>query len=97
MASLTVKKRIRMCGRPAVPNIMPSPREIASMGFDSKPPGAMMAVPLACTEEAAANMASVLKPKCLSTMKAMKVVPESSRTALMICTQVVASMPPKVT
>ncbi|MCY1341979.1 hypothetical protein D9M69_279520 [compost metagenome] len=67
------------------------------MGFDSRPPGAMMAAPLACTEVAAANIASVLKPKCLSTMKAMKLVPESSSTALMICTQVVASMPPKVT
>ncbi|MNP70095.1 hypothetical protein D3C76_1662820 [compost metagenome] len=97
MASLTVKKRIRICGRPAVPNIMPSPKEIASTGLDSKPPGAMIALPLACTAVAPANMASVLKPKCLSTMNAMKLVPNSSITALMICTQVVASMPPKVT
>ena len=57
----------------------------------------MMAVPLACTWLAAANMASVLNPKCLSTINAIKLVPESSITALMICTQVVASMPPKVT
>ncbi|MCY1291419.1 hypothetical protein D9M70_406060 [compost metagenome] len=86
-----------MCGRPAVPNIMPMPREMASTGFDSSPPGAMIPVPLACTAAALANIASVLKPKCLSTMKAMKVEPDSSRIALMICTQVVASMPPKVT
>ncbi|MCY1456252.1 hypothetical protein D9M71_734580 [compost metagenome] len=52
---------------------------------------------MACTAAALANIASVLKPKCLSTMKAMKVEPDSSRIALMICTQVVASMPPKVT
>ncbi|MCY1398267.1 hypothetical protein D9M71_132940 [compost metagenome] len=70
---------------------------MASMGLDSRPPGAMIAVPLACTSVALANMASVLKPKCLSTMKAMNEVPDSSITALMICTQVVASMPPKVT
>ncbi|MNG91059.1 hypothetical protein D3C79_499660 [compost metagenome] len=57
----------------------------------------MIAWPLACTDTALANIASVLKPKCLSTMNAMNVVPESSITALMICTQVVASMPPKVT
>ncbi|MNE95081.1 hypothetical protein D3C80_1931250 [compost metagenome] len=76
---------------------MPRPSEIASTGFDSKPPGAMIAWPLACTATALANIASVLKPKCLSTMKAMNVVPLSNITALMICTQVVASMPPKVT
>ncbi|MCY1445346.1 hypothetical protein D9M71_618560 [compost metagenome] len=70
---------------------------MASTGLDSKPPGAMIAWPLACTATALANIASVLKPKCLSTMKAMKLVPDSSITALMICTQVVASMPPKVT
>jgi hypothetical protein len=44
-----------------------------------------------------ANRASGLKPNCASTMKAMKVTPESSRQALMICTQVVAVMPPNST
>ena len=44
-----------------------------------------------------ANSASGEKPNCDITMKAMKVTPDSSRQALMICTQVVAVMPPKST
>jgi len=32
LASGTVKKRIRMCGRPAVPNISAMPKEIAEIG-----------------------------------------------------------------
>ena len=46
---------------------------------------------------ALANIASGLKPKFHITMKAMKLAPPSSMTALMICTQVVAVMPPKST
>jgi hypothetical protein len=42
-------------------------------------------------------MAAGLNPYCQSTAPAMKLAPASSRQALMICTQVVASMPPKVT
>ena len=49
------------------------------------------------TSTALANIASGLKPKLHSTMKAMKVAPASSRQALMICTQVVAVMPPNST
>ena len=39
----TVKKRIRMCGRPAVPNISAMPTEIAETGSLISPPGAMIA------------------------------------------------------
>jgi len=39
----TVKKRIRMCGRPAVPNIRVRPSEMASTGLVTSEPGAMMA------------------------------------------------------
>jgi hypothetical protein len=46
---------------------------------------------------ALANIASGLKPKCHSTISAMKVAPPSSMMALMICTQVVAVMPPNST
>ena len=49
------------------------------------------------TSTAFANIASGLKPKFHSTMKAMKLAPASSRQALMICTQVVAVMPPNST
>ena len=108
----TVKKRIRMCGRPAVPNISAMPKLMALIGSFTKLPGPMMDCPmvaaasavlpsfsarsvLICT--ACANIASGLKPKCHSTMKAMNVAPPSSRQALMICTQVVAVMPPNST
>ncbi len=112
LASGTVKKRIRMCGRPAVPNISAMPNEIAEIGSLMKPPGPMMARPAlaassgvlpallamaARTSTPLANSASGLKPNCASTMKAMKLTPASSRQALMICTQVVAVMPPNST
>ena len=111
-ASGTVKKRIRMWGRPAVPNIKAMPKLMAEMGSLMKPPGPMMAKPILAASSAGlpelaamdvftatplANNASGLKPNCAITMKAMKVTPASSRQALMICTQVVAVMPPKST
>jgi hypothetical protein len=104
----TVKKRIRMCGRPAVPNISAMPKLIAEIGSLMKPPGAHDREALCSsfcgclagrrgdavfTSTAFANMASVLKPKLYSTMKAMNDAPANSRQALMICTQVVAVIP----
>lgn len=41
LASVTVKNRIRMCGRPAVPNIKVRPSEIASIGLGVLPIGAI--------------------------------------------------------
>ena len=82
------------------------------MGSLMKPPGPMMDRPALAassgvlpvlaaiwvrTSTPLANSASGLKPYCASTMMAMKVTPDSSSTALMICTQVVAVMPPKST
>ncbi len=108
----TVKKRIRMCGSPAVPNISAMPKLMAEIGSLTKLPGPMIDCPICAATSAVlpsfsarsvlmftapANIASGLKPKCSSTMKAMKVAPPSSRQALMICTQVVAVMPPKST
>ena len=57
----------------------------------------MIAVCFGCTSVALANSASGLKPNLYSTAPAMNVAPINSSTALMICTQVVAFMPPKVT
>ncbi|MNT25220.1 hypothetical protein D3C72_1607290 [compost metagenome] len=94
---LTVKKRIRMCGRPAVPKISARPSDTADTGSDTRPPGRMMASCLPCVVTACSNRLFRLKPKRLITMKAMKAQPASSRTALMIWIQVVASMPPKNT
>ncbi len=108
----TVKKRIRMCGRPAVPNTSAMPKLIALIGSFMKPPGPMIEKPCRAASSgvlpastascvsistAVANIASGLKPKLGSTMNAMKVAPASSRQALMICTQVVAVMPPNST
>ena len=41
-ASFTVKKRIKICGRPAVPNIKAKPSEIASIGLAASLPGPMI-------------------------------------------------------
>jgi hypothetical protein len=73
----TVKKRIRMCGSPAVPNISAMPKLIAEIGSLMKPPGPMIEKPWAALggrfaggrrdavliSTALANIASVLKPK----------------------------------
>ena len=73
----TVKKRIRMCGRPAVPNISAMPKLIAEIGSLMKVPGPMIACPAIAASSgvlpaavamsvltctAAANIASGLKP-----------------------------------
>ena len=71
LASRTVKKRIRMCGSPAVPNISAMPSEIVEIGFLKFRPGLRIALCLAWVATAAVNMASRLKPKCASAMMAM--------------------------
>ena len=80
-----------------MPNISARPSEIAEIGSVTRLPGLMIARPFGLISVAALNIASGLKPKCARTMNAMKEAPASSMQALMICTQVVASMPPKVT
>ena len=74
----TVKKRIRICGNPAVPNISAMPKLIAEMGSLINPPGPMIENPCLAasaggwpaavampvfTSTAFANIASGLKPK----------------------------------
>ncbi len=80
-----------------MPNISAMPNEIADTGSLIKVPGPMMASFLAWISTDLANSASGLKLNCAITTKAMKVAPPSSITALMICTQVVAVMPPNST
>ncbi len=95
-----------------MPNMSAMPNEIAETGSLTKLPGPMMAWPMDAAVAAVlpslsarsvliatapANMASGLKPKCHITDSAMNVAPPSSRPALMICTQVVAVMPPNST
>ena len=86
-----------MWGSPAVPNISAKPSDRVPTESDTNAPGAMMAACFGCTSTALANSASGLQPNWASTAAAMKLAPPSSITALMICTQVVANMPPKVT
>jgi hypothetical protein len=83
-ASFTVKNRIKMCGKPTVPSINPSPSEKAEMGSRCKAWGARMASPRLCTEAAFDIRVPMSNPNSLSTMKARYAVPVSSRTALMI-------------
>ena len=61
------------------------------------PPGAMMSMPLLCAATAVLNIRSKEKSNCAITSTASTVEPNKSNTALVICTQVVAIMPPKVT
>ena len=56
-----------------------------------------MADPFGCTAMASVNRLLKLKPTCFITMNAIKLAPNNSSTALMICTHVVASMPPNNT
>ncbi len=57
----------------------------------------MICAPFSWIFTASANRLPKSKPTVFITMMAMKLAPDSSRTALMICTQVVASMPPNST
>ena len=85
---------------------------MAEIGSFTKLPGPMMDWPSLAASSAVlpvldarsaliftawANIASGLKPKFQSTISAMKLAPPNSMTALMICTQVVAVMPPNNT
>ncbi len=80
-----------------MPNISAMPSEIAETGSATKPPGRMIASCLGCTAIARVKNSFMLKPNAASTRNAITEAPRRSRPALMICTQVVATMPPKVT
>ena len=98
MAFGTVKKRIRMCGRPAVPSTSARPSDTVSIGFGRNVPGPSENVdsgPLLAS--ARLNSSIGLKPTLPSTKIDITVMPVISSTALMICTHVVATMPPNTT
>ena len=80
-----------------MPNISAMPSEIAEIGLATCTPGNMIALCLGCNSIALASKALKSKLKCASTSADISVEPASNRPALMICTQVVAIMPPKVT
>ncbi|MNP57159.1 hypothetical protein D3C76_1519600 [compost metagenome] len=94
-----------MCGKPAVPNINAKPRDKASIGFAASLPGPIIfaasvkltSCTLLNTSIDWVNMLLKLKPTPFMTMNAMKVAPLSNITALIICTHVVANIPPKIT
>ena len=70
---------------------------MAVTGSASSLPGESMFCPSLCTSMALVVRVSKLKPNCENASSMMAVPPASSMQALMICTQVVATMPPKIT
>ena len=93
----TVKKRMRMWGRPAVPSAKAMPIEMASSGFVNSPPGARYLAGLSALAWAVLKIWIGSQPNLPSTNSASVSTAPMSSTALMICTQVVASMPPSST
>jgi hypothetical protein len=92
----TVKNRIRMCGRPAVPSTSARPSETVSIGEARNVPGASENVLPPCSS-ARLNSSIGFAPTLPSTKIDITTMPAISSTALMICTHVVATMPPKTT
>ena len=70
---------------------------MAVTGSLSSEPGYISLSPSLCTEVAFSSSVVKEKPNWLIASTMTSVPPERSITALMICTQVVATMPPKVT
>ena len=113
----TVKKRIRMCGIPAVPSTRAMPSEIWSSGFFRYSPGSRKRWPASMPFRITPSLSTILetwswisglltivskkaiglKPALAITRTESSRAPDMSRPALMICTQVVATMPPKTT
>jgi len=73
------------------------PREIADMGSEIRPPGAIMVAPSLGVFTAATKNWLKLKLNLFKTRRAISVAPKRSKIALIICTQVVANIPQKVT
>jgi len=93
-----VKKRMRMCGRPAVPSTSAIPSERVSIGLARNVPGPRLNVDSDVVLASARLNSSIgLKPTRSSTKIDITRIAIISRTALMICTHVVASIPPKMT
>jgi hypothetical protein len=88
---------MRMCGRPAVPNANATIVETVSSGVWKNCPGARKASPslLCAGARAMTSKGFQLTRRRTSTVSTR--TPAMSSTALMICTQVVAIMPPKRT
>ena len=93
----TVKKRMRMCGSPAVPNISASASDRPDKGSLTSWRGASTATPAGCRRTAWASSASASKPNRDRTSAETRTAPTSNSTALTICTQLVATMPPSIT
>ena len=67
------------------------------MGSSKMTPAPSMASPLGWASTALPSKLEKLKPESASSSMAIRVTPDSSNPALIICTQVVANMPPKAT
>ena len=80
-----------------MPNIKARPSEIADMGSEINPPGAKISIPLLWIFVASIKNRFKLKSNFDKTSIDINDAPKSNKTAFIICTHVVASMPPKVT
>ena len=92
-----MKNRIKMCGRPAVPMKIVKPVEMISSGDVRYVPGPRIERPSSWLFAAVSSSCDGLKLNFASTATATTTPATISITALMICTHVVASMPPKTT
>ena len=114
----TVKKRIRMCGIPAVPNTSAMPSEIWSIGALKQQTRLEEALAelarrhvlrrvtqqqrnlrlhLGIADHRCAGRRAELKPYGVQTSITSRIDAVTSRIALMICTHVVATIPPNST
>ena len=82
-----------------MPSTSARPSETVSIGVSRNVPGAsenVFSAPVACSS-AWLNSSIGFQPTSPSTNSDITTMPAISSTALMICTHVVASMPPKMT
>ena len=86
LASLTVKKRIKMCGSPAVPSTSANISERVSSGSLYLLPACRNFAPSGVATLRCSNIPVRLKPKREKTKIASSRVPPMSRNALTICT-----------
>ena len=95
LPSGTVKNRIRMCGRPAVPKKIVRPVEITSAGVVRNRPGPRNFAPSPDSVAALSSSWDGLKLNFASTQTEITTPAIISIAALTIWIHVVASMPPK--
>ncbi|HEY7699615.1 MAG TPA: hypothetical protein VIE88_14430 [Vicinamibacteria bacterium] len=83
-----------MWGSPTKPKTRASESEIVDQGSSRRPPAAKMPAPSRWASDASRYIRGKSKSKDRSVAAARTVIPKTISTALMICTHVVAIIPP---